>query len=431
MNTLSTEDPIYARGRYSLERDQLRKYAQLAVLVGVNLQPGQPLVIGYGDRQVFPEHVEFVRVLTEVAYEAGASFVQVDWGDEHWKRQTVAYGSLDLHEERVRWELEWVERLAKEGAAFIAIPAADPALYDGLDEDRVTRFTRAVSSEFRSFTDRRTNDEYSWTLMSVPTQAWANKVFPEVEEAARVEALWKDILFCTRATGSDAVAGWRQHLKNLERRANWLNGLGILSLHYQAPGTDLEVKLADHHFWKSGAGVTTAGTPFVANMPTEEVYSAPDRLGVNGTVVSTMPLNHNGSLIAGISLRFENGRIVEYSATKGERALARIIEADEGSHYLGEVALVAVDSPISQNGRLFFNTLFDENASCHLAIGKAYPLVAGGHDLSTEAWEDHGLNRSVMHVDFMIGSAQMNIDAQTVAGGTVPLMRNGKWTQDV
>ncbi|WDL95555.1 aminopeptidase [Alicyclobacillus sp. ALC3] len=414
-----------------MEREQLRKYAELGVKVGINLQPGQPLVIGYGDRQVFPEHVAFAQVLTEVAYEAGASFVQIDWGDEHWKRQTVAHGSLDLYEERLKWQLEWVERMAKEGAGFLAIPAADPTLFEGIDNERVTRATRAKDAIFRDFTDRRTNDLYSWTLMSMPTQAWANKVFPELPEGERVEALWKDILFCTRANNDNPVAAWQAHLKDLQNRADWLNRLQIDTLHYTAPGTDLYVKMAHNHYWKSGASETAAGVPFVANMPTEEVFSAPDRLGVSGTVSSTMPLNHNGTLIEGIQLRFEQGRIVEAHAARGEEGLRRIVEADEGSHYLGEVALVPVDSPISKNGRLFFNTLFDENASCHLAIGKAYSLIEGGRDLPFEEWEAHGLNRSMMHVDFMIGSAELDIDATTLSGATVPIMRKGRWTAEV
>lgn len=413
-----------------MEREQLRKYAELGVRVGINLQPGQPLVIGYGDRQVLPEHVAFAQMVTEVAYEAGASFVQIDWGDEHWKRQTVAHGSLDWYEARLKWQLEWVERLAKEGAGFLAFPAADPSLYDGLDNDRVTRATRAKDAVFRDFTDRRTNDLYSWTLMSVPTQAWANTVFPELPQGERVEALWQDILLCTRAQGDDPVTAWRGHLKNLANRADWLNNMQIDTLHYSGPGTDLYIKMAKNHYWKSGTGETQAGVPFVANMPTEEVFSAPDRLGVSGTVASTMPLNHNGTLIEGIQLRFEQGRIVEAHAKRGLEGLMRIIDADEGSHFLGEVALVPVDSPISKNGRLFYNTLFDENASCHLAIGKAYALIEGGHSLSFDEWEAHGLNRSMMHVDFMIGSAELDIDAKTLSGSTIPIMRKGRWTQD-
>ncbi|MFB5190551.1 aminopeptidase [Alicyclobacillus fastidiosus] len=411
--------------------DQLRKYAELAVKVGVNLQPGQNLVVGFGRRQVYAEHLEFARQLVEVAYDAGAKFVQVDWGDEWWMRETVERGSLETLEARAKWQLEWVEHLAKEGAAFIAIPASNPDLYEGVDPARVTAAERAISSTFRDFDNRRTGDQYRWTLASAPTQAWADKVHPELPANERIDALWKDILFCARATGDDPVSDWRAHIDNLSKRSAYLNSLGIQSLHYQAPGTDLTVELAPKHFWTSAEKPALDGVPFVANMPTEEVFTAPSKYGVNGVVTSTMPLNHNGTTIHGIRLKFEKGRIVEFSADQGQDALKRIVEADEGSHYLGEVALVPVDSPIAQMNQLFYNTLFDENASCHLAIGRAYPLVEGGENLAHDDWESHGLNDSLMHVDFMIGSDKMNIDAISHTGETVPIMRDGKWTTAV
>ncbi|WP_067922547.1 aminopeptidase [Alicyclobacillus shizuokensis] len=414
-----------------MDAKQLRKYADLAVRVGVNLQPGQHLVIGYGIRQVLPEHIEFVRMLTAAGYDAGAKFVQVEWGDEWWQRETIRRGSLETLEARARWQLSWIEQLAEEGAAFIGIPASDPNLFQGVDANRVTQANRAVASVFRAFNDKRTNDEYSWTLVSAPTQAWADQVYPELPPEQRVEALWKDILFCARADGDDPIADWREHIDNLKRRSQRLNQLGIRKLHYRGPGTDLTIRLHERAYFTAALQHTPEGVRFVANMPTEEVYTAPLKDGVDGVVSSTMPLNHNGHLIDGIRLRFEQGRIVEYHATKGEDALRDIIEADEGSHYLGEVALVPVDSPIAKLGRLFYNTLFDENASCHLAIGKAYPLVEGGHDLEREQWAEYGLNESLMHVDFMMGSPELDIDAETADGNTVSLFRGGRWTESV
>lgn len=411
--------------------EQLKKYAELAIKVGVNLQPGQNLVIGYGIRQVLPEHIEFARLLVEAGYDAGAKFVQVDWGDEWWLRETVRRGSLETLEARAKWQASWVEQLASEGAAYLAIPAANPDLYAGVDSDRVAAANRVMAAPFRPFNDKRTNNQYSWALLSAPTQAWANKVYSELPESERVEALWKGILACARADGENPVAVWKEHLANLQKRGKWLNGLQIRKLHYRSSGTDLSIEMPETHFWTAALQDTADGVPFVANIPTEEVYSAPLKTGVNGTVTSTMPLNHNGALIEGIHLRFKEGRIVEYSAKSGQDALRNIIEADEGSHYLGEAALVSVDSPIASMGRLFYNTLFDENASCHLAIGKAYPLIAGGHDLARSEWEQHGLNESLMHVDFMIGSADLDIDAETKDGKTVPIFRAGKWTQTV
>ncbi|RIV28117.1 aminopeptidase [Alicyclobacillaceae bacterium I2511] len=408
-------------------QNQLKKYAQLAVKVGVNLQPGQHLVIGYGIRQVLPEHIEFARMLTEAGYEAGAKFVQIDWGDEWWFRETIHRGAQETFTARARWQAQWVQQLADEGAAFLAIPATNPDLFEGLDQARVTAFTQAQAEVLRPFNDRRTNDEYSWALLSAPTQAWADKVYPELPAPARIEGLWNGILAAARADGPDPVADWQQHLVDLQKRGNWLTRLQVRRLHYQGPGTDLTIEMPDKHYWSAASQRTPQQVAFVANIPTEEVYSAPLRTGVFGTVSSTLPLNHNGALIEGIQLRFEEGRIVEATAKSGQQALRHIIDTDEGSHYLGEVALVPVDSPIAQMKRLFYNTLFDENASCHLAIGNAYPLIEGGHDLDRSQWQAHGLNQSLMHVDFMIGSDQLNIDAETLSGQNVPIFRNGKW----
>lgn len=411
--------------------DRIRKYADLAVKAGVNLQSGQHLVIGFGRRQVYPEHIEFARHLIAAGYDAGAKFVQVDWGDEWWLRETVKRGSLETYAARAKWQAEFVEHLAKEGAAFIAIPASDPDLFQGVDGARVREASRSVMQAFEDLDNRRMRDEYRWTLISAPTQAWANHVHPELAEGQRFEALWNDILYCARATGDDPVADWKVHTGNLKKRADWLNDLAIESFHYEAPGTDLTVKLVDGYYFATGDKPAHDDVRYIANIPTEEVFSAPDKHGVNGTVTSTMPLNHNGSTIRGLKLEFRDGRIVNYSSETGTEALESIIEADEGSHYLGEVALVPVDSPISQMNQLFYNTLYDENASCHLAIGRAYPLVSGARALKQVDWATRGLNESIMHVDFMIGSNQLNIDAKTKTGQTVEIMRDGNWTHTV
>ncbi|MCY0888599.1 MAG: aminopeptidase [Alicyclobacillaceae bacterium] len=410
---------------------QRKKYAELVIKVGVNLQPGQHLVIGFASRQVYPEHVEFARDLTSAAYDAGAKFVHVDYGDEWWLRETVQRGALSTLAERAAWQAQWVQKLADEGAAFVAIPASNPHLFDGVPRGSVDEANKAIAGAFRSFNDRRTNNEYSWTLASAPTEAWADVVHADLPKEERVAALWQGILQASRATGEQPVEDWRAHLERLKRRSDWLNRLGIRQLHYRAPGTDLTIDMHERHYWTAAGQPTQGGIPFVANIPTEEVFSAPLRTGVHGKVRSTMPLVHNGSLIEGIELTFSEGRIVDYRASRGQDALQHIVEADEGSHYLGEVALVPVDSPISQMGTLFYNTLFDENASCHLAIGKAYPLIEGGHGLTREQWSENGLNESLMHVDFMIGSTHMDIDAKTSDGRVVPLFSKGKWTEQV
>ncbi len=408
-------------------QERLKKYAQLAVKVGIHVQKGQPVVLGYWHDPVLPEHVEFARLLVEAAYDAGASFVHVNWGDEWWTRETVRRGDLSFYEQLAADQAAYIEKLAEQGAAFLRIPASDPDLYAGLDATRVGQADRMLTTAFNPFNFRRTNGEYSWSLVSAPTQVWADKVHSELPEDQRVDALWEDILYCARATGDDPVADWKNHLLNLGKRKEWLNSLHIASLHYKAPGTDLTIALPKEHFFAGAGDKTSAGAPYVANIPTEEVFSAPIKTGVHGVVTSTMPLNHNGALIDGFTLEFENGRIVKYSAKKGHEALQNIIETDEGSHYLGEVALVPVSSPIATRGVLFYNTLFDENASCHLAIGKAYPLIKGGRQLNREDWEKHGLNDSLMHVDFMIGSKELTITAITQSGDTVKIFEHGEW----
>lgn len=410
-----------------MDSNSLRKYAEIALRVGVNLQPNQVLVLGYGNRQVWPEQIEFARVVTEVAYEIGARFVQVDWGDEAWMRETVAHADLSLLEERYRWQAQWVEQLAKDGAAYLALPAANPDLYQGIQSERVSTAERAQRSVYQSFTRHRTNDEYSWSLLSVPTQAWADKVFPDLPVGQRLEALWEAIFSCTRVNMADPFAAWQAHLHRLQDRAEWMNKSHIHKLHYKGPGTDLHIEFHPQHFWRAAVTETPDGVQFVPNMPTEEVYAAPLKTGVNGTVRSTLPLNHSGALIEGIELTFADGKIVNYRAESGIEALKSIIETDEGSQYLGEVALVPIDSPIYQNGILFYNTLFDENASCHLAIGMAYPLVEGGRTLPREDWPAKGLNDSLVHVDFMIGSPQLDVDAETVDGTVISILKNGEW----
>lgn len=414
-----------------VSHEQLRKYAELAVRVGVNVQPGQHLVIGYWNRPVLPQHLEFSRMLIEAGYDAGAKFVQVDWGDEWWMRETVRRGSLETLSARAKWQAQWIEELAAQGAAYLAIPAADPELYKGIDSARVAEADRLLTEAINPFNFRRTNGEYSWSLLSAPTQAWADKVHANLPEEQRLDALWEDILFCSRASGADPVQAWSEHLQNLRKRRDWLNGLQLRKLHYEAPGTDLTITLPDNHFWAAAQSKTPAGVPFIANIPTEEVYSVPLKTGVEGVVTSTMPLNHAGALIEGMQLRFSGGRIIEYTATSGQDALGHIIEMDEGSHFLGEVALVPVNSPIAERGRLFYNTLFDENASCHFAIGKAYALIEGGSKIPRAQWEQHGLNDSLMHVDFMVGSPKMTVTAETKSGSQVQIFHEGRWATEV
>lgn len=271
-------------------------------------------------------------------------------------------------------------------------------------------------------------DKFSWSIVAVPSPEWAAKVFPDLPEAQQVDRLW-DVIFKTVRIGEqDAVAEWKTHLQNLDSRADLLNNKKYKKLHYTAPGTDLTIELPEGHIWVSGGSVNEQGHVFIANMPTEEVFTAPLKTGVNGTVRSTKPLSYGGNLIDGFSLTFENGRIVDYTAEQGLDALKNLIEMDEGAHYLGEVALVPHQSPISDTNILFYNTLFDENASNHLAIGNAYAFcLEGGKTMSKEELIERGMNSSLTHVDFMIGSGEMNIHGVTSEGAEEPIFLQGNW----
>ena len=406
---------------------QLRRYAELAVRVGVNVQPGQPVLIGREGRAILPDQVPFARLLVEQAYAAGASYVEVLYGDEWWLRETALRGAPELYRGRCEAWVRWAEELASRGACFISIPASDPDLFAGVDPARVARVQREASEPFRSLAERISAHEVAWTVIASPTAPWAARVHPELPPARRVDALWEDILTCARAQGSDPIADWAVHQAALGRRREWLDGLGIAELHFEAPGTDLHVQMPAGHFWGGGGAETATGLPFAPNIPTEEVFSAPHCHHVRGTVRATMPLNHGGALIEGLRLRFEDGRAVAAEADRGEEALRHVLATDEGSARLGEVALVPADSPIARRGTLFYNTLFDENASCHLALGRAYPMVSGAAGQGRAALAERGLNDSLVHVDFMIGCPEMNITARTRQGAEVPVFRAGRW----
>jgi aminopeptidase len=406
---------------------QIEQYAELAVRVGVNIQPGQTLFIG-GPTGAPIERMDFVRMMAAKAYDAGASRVHVLWEDEWLTRLTLERASKEALRDFPRPLAQWFEEAAAGGAAFLRVSARDPDLLEGVDPQRVTESQRAMMAAMAPYMEYTGAMRVSWSIVCAATKAWANKVFPNLAEPERLDALWRAILQAARVTGSNPASNWREHLDRLSERTDSLNRQCLRKLHYRAPGTDLVVELPERHHWLSCAGSrNTQGTPFVPNMPTEEVFTVPARNGVHGTVKSTMPLNYNGTLIRDLTLRFEEGRIVEYSASSGLETLKGLVETDEGSHYLGEIALVPVDSPISQLGVLFYNTLLDENASCHLAIGRGFPVgIEGGESMSKEELAQHGVNDSIAHVDFMIGSRDLEIDGET-EDGPVPIFRSGTW----
>lgn len=404
-------------------KENLEKYAELAIKVGVNMQKGQTLVIN----APLPSY-EFVRAAAKAAYKAGAKNVHVEWNDEEVTRIKYLNAPEEAFKEYPMWKAKGYEEMAKEGAAFLSISASNPDLLKGVDPERIATANKTASKALEGYRSHTMSDKVCWCVISVPTKEWAKKVFPDLNEEESVQKLWESIFKAVRVDNTDPVNAWREHTDNLAKKVNFLNEKRFKKLHYWSSVTDLTIELPEKHIWAGGGGTSENGTYFVANMPTEEVFTMPKRDGVNGVVKSTKPLNYGGNLIENFTLKFENGKIVDFSAETGYETLKKLIETDEGSHYLGEVALVPCDSPISNTNIIFYNTLFDENASCHLAIGKAYPTnLEGGASMSKEELTKNGANTSLVHVDFMIGSSDLNIDGETYDGKAEPIFRNGNW----
>lgn len=401
----------------------LEKYATLAIEVGANVQKDQTLVINAPVTAI-----EFVRILTKKAYERGAANVLHEWSDDVLTRTKFEMAPDETFETYPPYLAKHRIDMAEKNAAFLFVISDNPDLLNGIDPKRVQTNSKTVSKALETFTKYEMSDKISWSIVSVPNEAWAKKVFPHLEDNEAVEALWKAIFEATRTTSPDPVKAWREHIDNLESKATYLNDQKFKALHYRAEGTDLTIELPEKHIWISAESVNEKGATFIANIPTEEVFTAPKRDGVNGTVKATKPLSYSGNLIENFSLTFKDGKIVDYQAEKGYETLKHLIETDEGSHYLGEVALVPHHSPISETDLIFYETLFDENASNHIAIGKGYAFcLEGGKEMSDEELLEHGINDSLTHVDFMIGSEKMDIDGILPDGTMKPIFRNGNW----
>jgi aminopeptidase len=404
-------------------QNNLEKYAELAVKVGVNIQKGQTLVVNTAI-----DAADFVRLIVKKAYEAGAHNVVVNWSDDVVSRTKYDLAPDEAFTEYPKWRAKEIEELAENGAAFMSIVSSSPDLLKGVNPDRIANFQKAAGKALQTYRKYVQSDKVSWTVIAAPSQKWAEKVFPNVSPEESVSQLWDAIFKATRADLENPVDAWKNHDETLHEKVNYLNGKRYKKLHYKAPGTDLTIELPEKHLWVGAGSVNEQGHEFMANMPTEEVFTVPHKTGVNGTVSSTKPLSYGGNLIDNFSVTFENGRIVDVKAEEGEEILKRLVETDEGSHYLGEVALVPHNSPISQSNVLFYNTLFDENASNHLAIGSAYAFcIEGGKKMTSEELAENGLNESITHVDFMIGSADMDIDGITEDGTAEPIFRKGDW----
>lgn len=404
-------------------QQHLKNYARLSLKIGINLQKDQTLAI---NANISAQ--DFVRELVRVAYEEGAKNVMVEWADDQVSRIKYDLAPMDAFKEFPMWRAKGFEEMAKEGASFLSVIGPNPELLKGVDPEKISLSQQTGGKAMKPFSNYIQSGKVRWSIAAVPTKEWAALVFPELDEKAGIEALWEKIFYITRVTTEDPIKSWEKHNKTLHDRLNYLNEHQLESLHYVGPGTDFTLELPEGHVWMGGSVKTPDGVSFTPNIPTEEVFCAPKKTGVNGHVKSTKPLNFGGQLIEGMSFVFENGRIVDYDAESGYDILKKLVETDEGSHYLGEVALVPHNSPISNTNLLFYNTLFDENASCHLAIGSAYSMnLKDASELSDEQLEERGVNTSITHVDFMIGSDQLNIDGVTKSGETIAIFRDGNW----
>ncbi|HZC06635.1 MAG TPA: aminopeptidase [Ktedonobacterales bacterium] len=407
---------------------QLESYVTVLLRLGVNLQPGQNLVVTSTSAPV-EEVAPVMRLVTRKAYEMGARNVYPQWDDAAIARTRMLMAPDEAMSDVQMWRVKWLEEQSEQGSAFLTLLAPDPDLFEGVDIERLTASRRANARASARFSAATSAMAHPWSVGAIATRAWARKVYPEMSESDALAALWRYIFKTTRIDQPDPLRAWQEHVAQLTTHTDELNRMRFKRLHYSAPGTDLSVDLPEGHVWIGGGANAYKGHAFIPNMPTEEVFSLPARNGVNGVVSSTMPLNYNGVMIDGIRLTLHEGRIVSYSAQRGEEALKSIIETDEGSHYLGEIALVPLDSPVN-GGAPVYNTLFDENASCHIAIGRAYPIcVTGGETMTPEELAARGVNSSDAHVDFMIGSAEMDIDGETASGERFPIFRKGMWAR--
>ena len=403
---------------------KLSEYAELVVKVGINLQSGQPLVISSPI-----EAADFVRSLAKHAYELGAKEVHVNWNDDVLTKLKYENSPMEVFENFPLWYVEGMEEYAKDGAGFISIHAQDPYLLKDADPEKIAAFNISSSKALKEFRNYTMNDINSWCVVAVPTKNWAMRVFPNVSEDDAMEQLWDAIFNATRMDLIDPTLAWKDHINTLIEKSIVLNQKRFKYLHYTSSnGTDLRVELPKDHIWVSGGSTNSKGVYFVANMPTEEVFTLPLKTGVNGVVYSTKPLNYGGKLIDNFKLDFKDGKVVDYHAEVGNDTLHDLLDIDEGAKYLGEVALVPYTSPISNSNIIFMNTLFDENASCHFALGKAYPTnIKGGEHMSEEELESAGVNDSLTHVDFMIGSSDTNILGETHNGEKIQVFKNGEW----
>lgn len=399
----------------------LSKYADVVVRIGLNLRKGQRLLL----RGILDD-APLMRKVTESAYKAGAVYVEPVYADERITRIRFEHADPESLTEVPNWMLARYEEYYERMDAELAISSSDPELLAGINPDLIAKNRKAVAQKFEPL--RKYENTTNWCVVSTASPAWAKKVFPDIPAKEAVDKLWAEIFASCRIYEADPVAAWMDHREKLQKYRDYLNAQKFTALHYRSPGTDLTIGLPEKHLWQGANAEFKNGIIGIPNLPTEEVFTTPHKDKADGTVASTMPLNYGGVLIEGFSLTFENGRVVKVTAKKGEETLKKLIETDENAARLGECALVPNSSPISQRKILFYNTLFDENASCHIAIGNSYrDTIVGGEDMTEEEFAAAGGNKSLVHTDFMIGSEKLDIDGVKADGSRVPVFRKGEW----
>ncbi len=407
-----------------ISREKLEKFAELAVRVGANLQKGQEAVI-----RCDVNCADFAHLIAKKAYEAGAKLVSMQWRDEILSRINMDNASTETLCDVPEYTVKQMQYFIDNKCCLISVSAGDPNIYKGCDPDKLAAVNVAASKAMADFRQATMSNYLRWTIVSVPTAAWAKQVFPQLTEEEAIDKMWDAIATVMRLNEEDPTNAWRKHIATLHRRADFLNNHNFEYIRMtSACGTDLTVGLATDHVWLAAEEEGQDGIMFTANMPTEEIFTAPHNRKINGTVKNALPLAHNGNIIDGFSITFKNGKVTDFSAEQGYDALKGLLESDEGVLSLGEIALIGKNSPIAQSGILFYNTLFDENASCHLAFGKAYPTtVKNGNEKTKEQLSEMGVNDSLQHVDFMVGTKDLDVDGIKYDGETVPLFRNGEW----
>ena len=407
----------------SIDPVKLDRLAEVAIKVGLNLQAGQDLLLTAPSAAL-----PLVRKIAEHAYKAGAGLVTPFFSDEAVTLARYRFGHDGSFDRAAGWLYEGMAKAFAANTARLAIVGDNPMLLAGEDPAKVSRASKANSIAYQPALERIVGFDINWNIIAYPSAAWAKQVFPDDEEDVAVAKLADAIFAASRVDNNNPIEAWNKHNATLRSRTEWLNGQRFSALKYSGPGTDLTIGLADGHEWEGGASMAKNDVICNPNIPTEEVFTTPHARRVNGHVVSTKPLSYQGSLIDGISVKFEEGRIVEARATRGEEVLNKVLDTDEGARRLGEVALVPHSSPISKSGLLFFNTLFDENAACHVALGQCYSkCFVNGDKLTPEQIAAQGGNKSFIHIDWMIGSGKLDIDGVHADGRSVPVFRKGEW----